>query len=107
MQINYDHNGNIQTYARISRIEIDPDFVKTITDDKGNKKKIIGRILVDVKLYPSEEACKKYGIEGGLLLSRFENIPIEGMSFDFCKDEILLLEGTLNGIIGQNFGKEK
>jgi hypothetical protein len=105
MKINYNHFGNWQTYARISRIEIDPDFVKVLTDDKGQKKRISGRILVDVKMYPSEEAFKQFGNKGGLLLPRFENIPIEGMNFDFCNSEISNLANVLETIICERMNK--
>ncbi|MGE5822377.1 MAG: hypothetical protein ACM31M_07330 [Nitrososphaerota archaeon] len=97
MKINKNYKGIQLSYARISRIDIDNDFIKTITDNKGNKTTITGRILVNIKLYPSEESYKKYGNQSPV--PTLEDIPIEGNNFIMCNQEIRIIEKVIEAIL--------
>ena len=103
MKISYNHLGNILTFARIAQITIDNDFEKTTTDNKGIQTITKGHILIDIKLYPSEDAWKQYGNHTHII----ENIPIEGANFVMCTQEINQIEKVIESFINMFFKNRK
>jgi uncharacterized protein YifN (PemK superfamily) len=103
MKINYKHFEDTLTFARISEIKIDTDFSKEMIDNQENKTAINGRILLTVKLYTNEDGHKIYNHHKHII----EDMPIEGVNFYFCKNEIAQLENVLNAIISERLNKAK
>lgn len=97
MEILKNYKGIQLTYARISEIKIDKDFQKTTKGNDGIETTTTGRILVNVKLYPSEESYKQYGSQSPV--PTLEDIPLEGNNFEMCKQEIWQLEKVIEALL--------
>jgi hypothetical protein len=99
MKINYKYFEDILTYARISEIKIDNDFEKTLKGNNGVDTKIKGRILLTVKLYTNEEGYTIYNHHKHII----ENVPIEGINFVMCDQEIHSIEKVLEALLNSFF----